>query len=1135
MSEGAHRTLTWNNAHTINTEGEYCYCRQDRRLDELALQCRGCSDWFHASCIEISLGPVVPFITNYKFYCKHCVLKSLNNKSPNNRSAIKVQEGEPESFQRVTAGWKEICATALANLIVQEYLFEANKNTGNDPSLPMEDNMWSKNAARMDWEKHMFYFNKKDFILPYVDRHWAALCTDRARTTTWWATLGSCLYISKDVFATFDEQARSASSDFCLTKSNLWEVKPGFITVRAQQPGARSGSKGPTTVKRKGAGSTGDRESPKPKKAANGTSISTSTSTKPEKSAKKPTSSGNRQKNQSNATATTFIPLPHTVVANNSSGGTTNLVPFSATNEHPYNRHRFRYVTCESDPLLQYMLYRQSANPVLSGVRLSREDMSPYMQIDDECKTITTEKGFRTVRANCGVREGKWYYEVTVRRGGEVRYEGRDGAHVRLGWARREATLQAPAGFDAYSYGIRDTTGEKVHMSRVQPYGESFKEGDVIGLYISLPPDGNENSFFKHRRLRKPFMFKGQLYFESIDYSPTKKYVELAEYEATPFQSLSARPDPPERPPMIPGSKIIVYKNGVCQGVMFEDLFALMPIEQNAKERDQITFDDGTLGYYPCVSVYRNGTATVNFGPEFTYPPGPDPEEEARKVSSTRDQQRSVVKREAALSSSTENNVWKPMSERWDEMLVEECLIDLVDEVELWVSESARLLAASNAPPKMSPPRKERRTLRDDYASSPGANSGGDFDDYEVSSISGNNRPRVRSNLGREQDGEDTDGDIGMDSGIDRDQDEGPQSPHEPEDDRDEMDMDLDPDQDRYQDLDRDQDQDRDLEGSLLDDERENHSHYEEEYEEHSDDDDDRRYSEPSTMEAIKDKAVNLVDRVTGKHHGHTDNAGVHTTGPSGATGLATNPNSTINNPNLNNNAQTGSSYLPPGANPSTVAPGTTNNNHGVLHNNAHQQTFDNTHNNNHHDHSGPMHTGAAMGGTAVPHNQSVDRAAYQQNVAPGQIQHSVPAGPTGTSNIPTYAQNVPPIAAGVVPTAHIAEVHGDNRDNHKHSLFGGHKKDHNDRGLGAHQQVHQTAAGGAVPPVNSNNATNVPMQQQQPGAGAVPVHSMNNTVPAMGAPGTTTAAGTHVPGAYNTQPSSTANPNIHDPSRPVA
>jgi len=64
--------------------------------------------------------------------------------------------------------------------------------------------------------------------------------------------------------------------------------------------------------------------------------------------------------------------------------------------------------------------------------------MSPYMQIDEQCRTITTEKGFRTVRANCGVREGSWYYEVTVQRGGEARYEGRDGAHVRLGWARRE-------------------------------------------------------------------------------------------------------------------------------------------------------------------------------------------------------------------------------------------------------------------------------------------------------------------------------------------------------------------------------------------------------------------------------------------------------------------------------------------------------------------------------------------------------------------------------------------------------------------------------------------------------------------------------------------------------------------------
>lgn len=347
-------------------------------------------------------------------------------------------------------------------------------------------------------------------------------------------------------------------------------------------------------------------------------------------------------------------------------------------------------------------------------------------------------------------------------------------------------------------------------MSRVLPYGESFKEGDVVGLYISLPPDGNETSFFKQRRLRKPFMFKGQLYFESIDYSPTKKYVELAEFEATPFRD-TTRPEAPERPPVIHGSKIIIYKNGVCQGVMFEDLFAPMPIEQNAKERDQITFDDGTLGYYPCVSVYRNGTATVNFGPHFAYSPGPDPEEEARKIASKKDRQQPAIKGEPTLTSDI--NLWRPMSERWDEHLIEECLIDLVDEVELWVSESARQLAALNVPPvKISQARAER-TLREDY-SSPGA----DYDGGDLGSSS--SRPKVRSSL-REHE-EDTDGDVGMDSGMDRDQDrdqdydiDRPQSPRERDNDRDDTEMDQ--------------------EGSMVDDERGNRSQDEEYDEDRSD------------------------------------------------------------------------------------------------------------------------------------------------------------------------------------------------------------------------------------------------------------------------------------------------------------
>ncbi|KAF9578872.1 hypothetical protein BGW38_005125, partial [Lunasporangiospora selenospora] len=697
-----------------------------------------CQNWFHASCVEASLGPVVPFITNYKFLCKTCVVKPTGKNQ--NQQPAREPGSIPEFFERVTAGWKEICATTIANLVVQEYLKEAREYKGTERD-PNEENLWSVNAHLINWNDHRYYFNKKDHILPYVDRHWKALCTDRSRTPTWWATLGSCLYISKDVFAATEEQARSASSDFCLAKPDLWNIKPGHITSH-QSPSSRSQTpKGPREGKRKAVGPTGGPEELITKKSSLGS--------KSEKKSK--SSSANRRTGTPPVISqTTYIPLPNTVVTTNSGS---NMTSFSTPNEHPYNRFRFRYVPCEPDPSLEYMLYRQTVNPVLSGVRLCREDMSPYMFIDEECMTITTEKGFRMVRANCGVREGKWFYEVTIDRGGEPRYEGKDGAHVRLGWARREATLQAPVGFDAYSYGIRDTTGEKVHMSRVIPFGEPFETGDVIGLYISLPPDGNEKAFFKHRRLRKSFMFKGQLYFESVDYSPTKRYIEMAEYEATPIKTNLEKP---VSPPIIPGSKIIVYKNGVCQGVMWQDLLALLPIEQNAKEKDQLRFDDGTLGYYPVISVYRNGTATANFGPNFRYPPSADPEAEAENKKQT-----------------ASKNVWQPMSDRWEEKLVEECLIDLVDEVELWENQM-HLKASVNAAGEAA---SESRIRSRDHTE--------EIDDSEMSS-SGHQRTSSRSRGEHRSHGlkdEEDFGDIEMDSGVDRDP-RGDEDPYDDEADR---------------------------------------------------------------------------------------------------------------------------------------------------------------------------------------------------------------------------------------------------------------------------------------------------------------------------------------------------------------
>lgn len=50
----------------------------------------------------------------------------------------------------------------------------------------------------------------------------------------------------------------------------------------------------------------------------------------------------------------------------------------------------------------------------------------------------------------------------------------------------------------------------------------------------------------------------------------------------------------------VPNSKIIFFKNGECQGEAFID------IHHGA--------------YYPAISIYKNATVSINFGPNFKYP-----------------------------------------------------------------------------------------------------------------------------------------------------------------------------------------------------------------------------------------------------------------------------------------------------------------------------------------------------------------------------------------------------------------------------------------------------------------------------------------------------------------------------------
>lgn len=142
-------------------------------------------------------------------------------------------------------------------------------------------------------------------------------------------------------------------------------------------------------------------------------------------------------------------------------------------------------------------------------------------------------------------------------------------SHIRLGWSMRTADLQAPVGYDKWSYGIRSVNGALVHESvrRDGWGGDAFGEGDIIGCYISL--DGTSAS--------------------------------AAEASSNNTASNTSN------------NNIRFFKNGECLGEV---------VLAKGKLDGGFAFQHITPGtYYPAVSTYMGASVRANFGPYFIYPP----------------------------------------------------------------------------------------------------------------------------------------------------------------------------------------------------------------------------------------------------------------------------------------------------------------------------------------------------------------------------------------------------------------------------------------------------------------------------------------------------------------------------------
>ena len=107
------------------------------------------------------------------------------------------------------------------------YIYRAIANLQMQADQPLISN--GKSGNRKNSHQHQQWFSKSADVGPFIDKYWDELCNDRTRSTTWLATIGSCIYTTKDVFKCQDEKLRNTGPGFRLVDECLYNVRPGGI------------------------------------------------------------------------------------------------------------------------------------------------------------------------------------------------------------------------------------------------------------------------------------------------------------------------------------------------------------------------------------------------------------------------------------------------------------------------------------------------------------------------------------------------------------------------------------------------------------------------------------------------------------------------------------------------------------------------------------------------------------------------------------------------------------------------------------------------------------------------------------------------------------------------------------------
>ncbi|KAJ2869941.1 transcription factor, contains a PHD finger motif [Coemansia aciculifera] len=522
------------------------YCEHNSAESLKTVPCLGCGSRCHIDCIECTANFKDKILLGDDFFHFKC---------------LKCTGGQ-ERFKRYHLSWVDVVHITLFNLTHNPSARPNNANSRARADDPMGQFSSSEHGPQ-EYGDSRVYFHYKADVAKFIDQHWSYFWT-KSRGETWINSASSAL--STNSTENVPEDGRFESGKAKYNKNGMWALTddlrfPSSYDSPQQQKTrtimysfAEDGSLIELRTQ-SGNGRRKRRAEPTTPKAG-------------VRAAKKPRAGGTPTSTNSGSLG-----------GGGSSGAYLGGAYGSASNLASSSKRGSRGSKREVKSAWSISMWPDIDNPQ-GPAHMSREETHAAAQfvIESDRLTVWNDKGYRMAKASHGVETGAWYFEVDVLEPVRPEY------NLRVGWSQISGELQAPCGFDVFSYSVRAKPSTRFHAAIGSPYGEEYGPGDTLGVLIYLPAlDDDETQDLADRKWRP-----GERYRQFTYSRPESQRPHNADTELPPL-------------PVLAGSELVYFKNGKCLGPAFQKLY---------------------LGkYYPAISSYMGGKTRINLGPTFKYPP----------------------------------------------------------------------------------------------------------------------------------------------------------------------------------------------------------------------------------------------------------------------------------------------------------------------------------------------------------------------------------------------------------------------------------------------------------------------------------------------------------------------------------